>query len=114
MDSFEGDMYGDRCHLGMKSSDIFNDFLNVKQGVVCRPSRWCLNSLATIAEYVDWERNMERGFHRCRRYNDKFSSSDGYGLAYRRVDKELASYWYEAIQWGEFDDTWEDFKKKSS
>jgi hypothetical protein len=54
---------------------------------------------------------MERGFRRCRTYNDKFSSYDGYGLAYRRVDTEVTRWLCKAVGRNEFDCTWEDFKK---
>jgi hypothetical protein len=72
---------------------------------------YTLPKLAIIAEYQDWERHMERGFRRCRKYNDKFSGYDGYGLAYRRVDIEVTRWWCKAVRRSEFDCTWEDFKK---
>jgi hypothetical protein len=34
MDSFSGDYYGYRCHKGKKSSDIFNDYLDLLDGVL--------------------------------------------------------------------------------
>jgi hypothetical protein len=110
MDSFSGDVFGKRCYLGKKSSDVFNDYLDMKKGVPLSKPSWCLHILATIAEYHDWERHMERGFRRCRTYNDKFRSYDGYGLAYRRVDTEVTTWWCKAVGRNEFDCTWEDFK----
>jgi hypothetical protein len=34
MDSFPGDYYGYKCHSGKKSSDIFNDYLDLLDGVL--------------------------------------------------------------------------------
>jgi hypothetical protein len=110
MDSFSGDVFGKRCYLGKKSSDVFNDYLDIKKGVPLSKPSWCLHQLATIAEYHNWERHMELGFHRCRTYNDKFRSYDGYGLAYRRVDTKVTSWWCKVVGRNEFDCTWEDFK----
>jgi hypothetical protein len=111
MDSFSGDVFGNRCYLGKKSSDLFNDYLDIKKGVLLSKPSWRLYQLATIAEYQDWERHMEQGFHRYRIYSDKFSSYDGYGLAYRRVDTEITRWWCKAVGRNEFDCTWEDFKE---
>jgi hypothetical protein len=106
-----GDVFGNRCYLGKKSSDVFNDYLDIKKGVPLSKPSWHLHKLTTIAEYHDWERHMERGFCRCRKYNDKFSSYDGYGLAYRHVDTEVTRWWCKVVARNEFDCTWEDFKK---
>jgi hypothetical protein len=39
MDSFSGDVFGKRCYLGKKSSDVFNDYLDIKKGVpLSKPS----------------------------------------------------------------------------
>jgi hypothetical protein len=111
MDSFSGEVFDNRCYLGKKSSDVFNDYLGMKKRVPLSKPSWHLHKLATIAEYHDWERHMEWGFHRCRTYNDKFSSYDGYGLAYRRVDTKVTRWWCKAVGRNEFDFTWEDFKK---
>jgi hypothetical protein len=111
MDSFLGDYYGHRCSSGRKSGDVFNDYLDIKKGVLLSKPSWRLHKLATIAEYQDWERHMEWGFRRCHKYNDKFSGYDGYGLAYRRVDTEVTRWWCTAVGRDEFDCTWEDFKK---
>jgi hypothetical protein len=59
MDSFSGDVFGKRCYLGKKSSDVFNDYLDIKKAVPLSKPSWCLHKLATIAEYHDWERHME-------------------------------------------------------
>jgi hypothetical protein len=34
MDSFPGDSYGYKCHSGKKSGNIFNDFLDLLDGVL--------------------------------------------------------------------------------
>jgi hypothetical protein len=34
MDSFLGDYYGYKCRSGKKSSDIFNDYLDLLDGVL--------------------------------------------------------------------------------
>jgi hypothetical protein len=77
MDSFSGDYYGHRCSSGRKSGDVFNDYLDIKKGVQLSKPSWRLHKLAIIEEYQDWERHMERGFRRCRKYNDKFSAMMG-------------------------------------
>jgi hypothetical protein len=59
MDSFSGDVFGKRCYLGRKSSDVFNDYLDIKKGVPLSKPSWCLHQFATIVEYHDWERHME-------------------------------------------------------
>jgi hypothetical protein len=111
MDSFSGSVFGERCYFGKKSSDVFNDYLDVKKGVQLSKPSWHLHKLATIEEYQDWERHMEWGFRRCRKYNGKFSGYDGYGLAYRRVDTKVTRWWCKAVGRGDFDCTSEDFKK---
>jgi hypothetical protein len=111
MDSFPGDVFGERCYLRKNSSDIFNDYLDVKKGVQLSKPSWRLHKLATIAEYQDWERHMEWGFRRCRKYNGKFSGYDGYGLAYRRLDTDVTRWWCKAVGRDGFDCTWEDIKK---
>ncbi|KAK1678101.1 hypothetical protein QYE76_038949 [Lolium multiflorum] len=62
-------------------------------------------------EYEDWEKYMELGFQRCRRYKGKFTGYDACLLAHRRVDAELDIYWYDAVDRGEYAYTWTDFKK---
>jgi hypothetical protein len=49
MDSFQGDYYGERCHSGKKSSDIFNDYFDLLNGVACAEEKlyWQLNNYAT-------------------------------------------------------------------
>ena len=94
MDSFPGDVLGVRCSRGKKSSAVFNDYLDILNGVERQASelRWYLQSLATVEEYQNWERNMRLGFTRCRKYNGEFSGYDAYILAHQRVDEELDNY----------------------
>jgi hypothetical protein len=61
MDSFSGDVFGNRYYLGKKSSDVFNYYLDIKTGVPLSKPSWRLHKLATTAEYHDWERHMEQG-----------------------------------------------------
>ena len=112
MNSFLADSLGLRCDLRKKSSAVFNDYLDLMNGVERHASElsWRLHRLATVEEYQDWETHMEQGFHRCRKYNGKFSGYYAYVLAHRRVDKELDSWWSEAVAREGFSHTWEDYK----
>jgi hypothetical protein len=60
MDSFPGDYYGQRCRSGKKSSDIFNDYFDLLDGVACDESElnWQLNNDAITEEFESWERHM--------------------------------------------------------
>jgi hypothetical protein len=61
MDSFLGDYYGYGCHSGKKSSDIFNDYLDLLDGVLAYDEseiNWQLNNDATAEEFESWERHM--------------------------------------------------------
>jgi hypothetical protein len=53
MASFLGDYYGERCHSGKKSGDIFYDYLDLLNGVACAEDElnWQLNHNATAAEF---------------------------------------------------------------
>jgi hypothetical protein len=65
MDSFPGDYYGYRCHSGKKSSDIFNDYLDLLDGVLAYDEyeiNWQLTNDATAEEFESWERHMLQGF----------------------------------------------------
>ncbi|KAK1665411.1 hypothetical protein QYE76_053570 [Lolium multiflorum] len=101
-----------KCTLPKKSSKVFNDYLDCLKGEQRPPSslRWYLHRLATVQEYEDWERNMELGFARCRTYKRKFNSSYAFYLAIRRVDESLERCWQDAVDKGEFAETWEDYK----
>jgi hypothetical protein len=59
MDSFLGDYYGQRCRGGWKSGDVFNDYLDLLDGVACDESKlnWQLNNDATTKEFESWERH---------------------------------------------------------
>ena len=105
-------MRGIRCLRGTKAGYVFNDYLDIRKGVQRHLSKlkWYLHHDATVEEYEHWERNMELGFTRCRRYGGKFTGYDAYILAHRRVDEELYAYWWDAVDRGEFACTWEDYK----
>ena len=66
MTSFSGDYYGKRCQSGKKSGDVFNDYLDILNGVACDDSsiKWRLDNLATYAEYELWKHHMREGFYR--------------------------------------------------
>jgi hypothetical protein len=57
MDSFPGDYYGYKCHSGKKSSDIFNDYLDLLDGVLAYDEyeiNWQLTNDATTKEFESW------------------------------------------------------------
>jgi hypothetical protein len=61
MDSFPGDYYGYRCHKGKKSSNIFNDYIDLLDGVLAYDEygiNWQLNNDATAEEFESWEHHM--------------------------------------------------------
>jgi hypothetical protein len=61
MDSFPGDYYGQICHSGKKSSDIFNDYLDLLDGVLAYDEseiNWQLSNDATTEEFESWECHM--------------------------------------------------------
>jgi hypothetical protein len=61
MDSFMGDYYGQRCRSGTKSSDIFNDYIDLLDDVLPYDDseiNWQLNNDATTEEFESWERHM--------------------------------------------------------
>jgi hypothetical protein len=60
MDSFLGDYHGRRYRSDKKSSDIFNDYLDLLDGIACAKDElnWRLNHDATAAEFESWERHM--------------------------------------------------------
>jgi hypothetical protein len=61
MDSFRGDYYGYKCRIGKKSSDIFNDYLDLLDGVLAYDVykiNWKLTNDATSEEFEAWERHM--------------------------------------------------------
>ncbi|KAK1681177.1 hypothetical protein QYE76_042025 [Lolium multiflorum] len=111
--SWSDDVSGVRCLRGTKSGYVFNDYLDIRKGVPRPVSelKWYLRHDATIEQYEDWEKYMELGFQRCRRYKGRFTGYDTYVLAHRRVDEELDIYWCSAVDRGEYAYTWEDFKK---
>jgi hypothetical protein len=56
MNSFLGDYYGQRCHSDKKSSDIFNDYLDLLDDIACVEDElnWQLNHNAIDAEFESW------------------------------------------------------------
>jgi len=89
MPSCQGDFFGKRCTSGKRSGDVYNDYLDILNGVVCDDSqiRWRLVHMVTYDEYESWERHMQDGFYRC----DTYEYSDNptrMRLALRRVDEE--------------------------
>jgi hypothetical protein len=65
MDSFPDDCYGQRCRGGKKSNDIFNDYLDLLDGVLAYDDseiNWQLNNDAIAKEFESWERHMLRVF----------------------------------------------------
>jgi hypothetical protein len=60
MDSFLGDSYSQRCCSDKKSSDIFNDYLDLLDGITCAEDElnWELNNYAIAEEFESWERHM--------------------------------------------------------
>jgi hypothetical protein len=99
MDSFPGDYYGHRCRSGKKSSDIFNDYLDLLDGVACAEYElnWQLNNDATAEEFESWEHHMLQGFYRCATYDHNLDNSTRLALAVRRVDGKLYSWWHKAM-----------------
>jgi hypothetical protein len=84
IDSFLGDYYGYRCHSGKKSSDIFNDYLDLLDGVLAYDEseiNWQLANDATAKEFESWERLMLQGFYRCATYNHNMNNCTCLALA---------------------------------
>jgi hypothetical protein len=58
---FLGDYYGHRCRNSKKSSDIFNDYFDLLDGVLAYNEseiNWQLNNDATAEEFESWECHM--------------------------------------------------------
>jgi hypothetical protein len=65
MDSFLSDYYGQRYRSGKKTSDIFNDYIDLLDGVLAYDDsevNWQLNNDATAEEFESWECHMLQGF----------------------------------------------------
>jgi hypothetical protein len=99
MESFPGDYYGERCRSGKKSGDIFNDYLDLLDGVACTEDdlNWQLHHNATAAEFESWERHMLQGLYRCDTYSHNMADSTCLILADRRVDIKLHNWWQKAL-----------------
>jgi hypothetical protein len=67
MDSFLGDYYCYKCRIGKKSSNIFNDYLDLLDGGVLAYDEykinWQLTNDATTEDFESWERHMLQGFY---------------------------------------------------
>jgi hypothetical protein len=115
MDSFPGDYYGYKCHSGKKSSDIFNDYLDLLDGVLAYDEyeiNWQLTNDATAKEFESWERHMLQGFYRCATYDHNMNDSIRLALADLRVDDKLYSWWHKALREKSITSaTWANFRK---
>jgi hypothetical protein len=115
MDSFPGDYYSYKCHSGKKSSDIFNDYLDLLDGVLAYDEyeiNWQLTNNATAEEFESWERHMLQGFYRCSTYDHNMNDSTRLALADRRVDYRLYSWWHKALREKSITSaTWANFRK---
>ena len=110
-ETFPGDFHGRRCSSGKKSGDVFNDYLDVLDGVACDDSKlhWRLNYLSTYAEYESWEFHMLHGFARCDMH-EFVDQSTRLFLALRRVDEEVTRWWHEEMSGKDITcATWHDF-----
>jgi hypothetical protein len=115
MDSFPGDYYGYKCHIGKKSSDIFNDYLDLLDGVLAYDEykiNWQLTNDATAEEFESWERHMLQGFYSCATYDPDMNDSTRLALADQRVDDKLYSWWHKALREKSITSaTWANFRK---
>jgi hypothetical protein len=71
MACFLGDYYGQRCHSGRKSSDIFNDYLDLLNGIAC------------VESVLNWQL--------------KADDSTRLALAVRHMDVKLYTRWHQAM-----------------
>jgi hypothetical protein len=114
MDSFPGDYYDERCRSGRKSGDIFNDYLDLLDGVACAEDdlNWQLNHNAAAAEFESWERHMLQGLYRCATYSHNMADSTRLILADQCVDIKLHNWWQKALWEKRFTSaTWANFRK---
>jgi hypothetical protein len=115
MDSFPSDYYGYRCHSCKKSGDIFNDYLDLLDGVLTYDEyeiNWQLTYDATAEEFESWECHMLQGFYRCATYDQNMNDSTRLALADRRVDDMLYSWWHKALREKSITSaTWANFRK---
>jgi hypothetical protein len=115
MTSFPGDYYGYKCRCGQKSSNIFNDYLDMLDGVLAYDEyeiNWHLTNDATAEEFETWECHMLRGFYRCATYDHDMNDSTRLALADRRVDDRLYSWRHKALREKSITSaTWANFRK---
>jgi hypothetical protein len=113
MDSFPGDYYGYKCRISKKSSNIFNDYLDLLDGVLAYDEyeiNWQLTNDATAEEFESWEHHMLEGFYRCADPN--MNDSTCLALADRCVDDKLYSWWHKALREKSISSTtWANFRK---
>jgi hypothetical protein len=115
MMSFPGDYYGYKCHSGQKSSDIFNDYLDLLDGVLTYDEyeiNWQLTYDAIAEEFESWECHMLQGFYICATYDRNMNDSTRLALADQRVDDRLYSWWHKALREKSITSaTWANFRK---
>jgi hypothetical protein len=114
IDSFPNDYYDQRCRSGKKSSDIFNDYLDLLDGVACAEDElsWQLNHNATAKAFLSCEHHMLQGLYRCATYDHNMDNSTHLVLADRCVDIKLDNWWQKAL-WEKSitSATWANFRK---
>jgi hypothetical protein len=114
MDSFPGDFYGHRCRSDKKSSNIFNDYLDLLDDVACAEDElnWQLNHNATVGEFESWERHMLQGLYRCATYDHNMDDFTPLVLADRRMDIKLHNWWQKTLWVKSITSaTWANFRK---
>jgi hypothetical protein len=74
--------------VGENSSDVYNDYIDLLNGVVCDAIKWRLNHLATYVEYECWEFHMKDNFARCHTY-EYLEDASCVVLGLQCVDEEL-------------------------
>ncbi|KAK1697900.1 hypothetical protein QYE76_014597 [Lolium multiflorum] len=61
--SFPGDFHGKRCVSGKRSGDVFNDYIDILDGVSFAETRvkWKLHHDASVSDYELWESHIHQG-----------------------------------------------------
>jgi hypothetical protein len=100
---------------GKKSSDIFNDYIDMLDGILAYDEseiNWQLTNDATAEEFESWECHMLQGFYRCATYDPNMNDSTRLALADRCMDDKLYSWWHKALQEKSITSaTWANFRK---
>ncbi|KAK1697899.1 hypothetical protein QYE76_014596 [Lolium multiflorum] len=70
--SFPGDFHGKRCVSGKRSGDVFNDYIDILDGVSFAETRvkWKLHHDASVSDYELWESHIHQGLQR-RKHREK-------------------------------------------